>query len=771
MSVYDQLRSYLPGPRVVALVVGLLTVFSFQNCSQNYDLASSDNVNGLGSSLLRTSQIRIQNGAAFTNLQDVSVQLDSPDSREVLLTSDPNCEPLSGEVWAPISNEKIWRLTALNQTSKVYARFRTTPGDLGKKVALESGCVSAEIIHDSIAPQLSWVDRPGQVIGANSLQMRVRAMDVNSIAKLECRLVDPVRPAGLSSNCLEDIMLSDLNDGANVISVIAEDLAGNRSPAAQASFFVDLTDPSVQLVAPIPARTLTSGNVSFRFQVNDNYRADLAARECRLEQMNGVVVRDWQACSMPNQQNYSGLADNSYRFRLRVEDLVGRTNELSYDFSVASTPGSRFQILGITSDVTLPVRDADIDNVLGVRPQPQLHWTASNGADSYVVAIWSANGMNHICANQTVPARAATTFVFPNNCALVHGQSYQARVYSYTQSGVERAADNVLTFSVDLQGPDFPTLGPVALTRAMAEVPFTVTDSGTGVVNRLRCEHYVNGNLESEIDCRGQARFQATGMRHRPGNHSLRLRAVDSASNETASGQINWVVEAVDCSSVDLMDCPLVADRFERASVVENSDLNPWRQLIDSNGSAGSALDAGIYQDTHVGPLVSGSSRALVLTGHGQNPPPYQYLISKTQDLAAYRSLRFGFDILSISLAAGEHFAIDVCNSSPTDCGVGSSLNLSRLNNASRWTQVFVIDGPANGDLNGHNHDVTRWQSVAPTFDLTSIPQAARDNFVFRVRYRMNGGWSSAPGGFPNPASNLDDGVLIDNFSVRALKP
>ena len=104
------------------------------------------------------SVMTINGGAARTNSLSVTLApAASADATEMYITNTAGCG--SGGTWETFADSKAWDLATPNATNSVYVKYR----DVGLN---QSSCVSTSIIHDDVAPVLTF-DSPldGALIG------------------------------------------------------------------------------------------------------------------------------------------------------------------------------------------------------------------------------------------------------------------------------------------------------------------------------------------------------------------------------------------------------------------------------------------------------------------------------------------------------------------------------------------------------------------------------------------------------------------------------
>ena len=126
---------------------------------------------------------------------------------------------LSGGEWQDFEAEVAWTLGQTNTQAFVYAKFRDEEG-------IESGCLSDDIIHDNLPPELEIKNKPSYYNNKKSLGLGLLAVDRGvGVASLTCQQ----GIHGQTYGCEKEVTLSDLKEGENTFYFEAEDRAGNKA--------------------------------------------------------------------------------------------------------------------------------------------------------------------------------------------------------------------------------------------------------------------------------------------------------------------------------------------------------------------------------------------------------------------------------------------------------------------------------------------------------------------------------------------------------------
>ena len=185
--------------------------------------------------------------------------------------------------------------------------------------------------------------------------------------------------------------------------------------------------------------------------------------------MNSSQIQSWNSnCSA--REVFTDLSDGAHKFEAQALDRAGNKSDLlSAQFTVDTTPSSDFQVIGVTGGT-----DTTKDALLGTTLTPTIHWSASTGAVEYAVSVLNTNG-SVICAEKRAEG-ALRTFAFnPADCKLVDGSQYSVRAVAYDGSGLTREAP-LFSFRVDASGPNITIAGPLGADPDRAKFDFSITD-------------------------------------------------------------------------------------------------------------------------------------------------------------------------------------------------------------------------------------------------------------------------------------------------------
>ena len=175
---------------------------------------------------------------------------------------------------------------------------------------------------DTTAPQVAINSGPGSRTAASSAEFRFDSASSDA-AGFECKLDN-----GAYAPCSAPQNYGSLSEGSHDFAVRAVDQAGNTGTAAQRTWSVDQTGPSVSIDSGP-----TSGEIdpTATFAVSTT-SADLAGLRCRIDSGS------FAACSSP--VSYDDLEPGFHLFRVRgVDDLGNEGQIVEYGWTVGADDG------------------------------------------------------------------------------------------------------------------------------------------------------------------------------------------------------------------------------------------------------------------------------------------------------------------------------------------------------------------------------------------------------------------------------------------------
>ena len=253
--------------------------------------------------IFSSNGILINEDAPFTNQSDVRLELFGFEGQEMYLTNDPTCE--SRGQWIPFTQTQEWVLSAVNTHVSVYVKFRNSDND-----EQTSDCISDDIIHDDIPPEVDFIEHPAKETAARSSHFILGAVDEGSGVKgYYCSDKTNYR------ECTPRVNLTQLVEGDNQFSYFAQDHAGNSSEVLEYEWTADFTPPTVFWVQTPPS-SIRQTTAQFEFSAIDEQSTDIFF-ECF----------DNKGFSISCQ----GIPGTNYRFY--INDLVVGLHELVVNVS------------------------------------------------------------------------------------------------------------------------------------------------------------------------------------------------------------------------------------------------------------------------------------------------------------------------------------------------------------------------------------------------------------------------------------------------------
>lgn len=270
---------------------------------------------------------------------------------------------------------------------------------------------------------------------------------------------------GISVRCSEQVTVSTsysftgctLTEGSTYYAkVVAEDDSSNTRDGNNSLylFVVDTTPPSPFNILGITGGvdTLKDDGLADGLYATVNWQTspDAISYEVTIYQNGGVLVQCPTVIkeSSATDHNFSDclLEDAGfYQVDVVAKDVLGLTTQASnanFIFSVvdSNAPGA-FDISGITGGI-----DSTLDDNLTNGSWATVNWNDTSGENSYNVTIFENDGVTVKCATQSVPFNTTST-VF-NNCDLVSGQTYQAKVEALDTFATTEANNSQFPFLV-----------------------------------------------------------------------------------------------------------------------------------------------------------------------------------------------------------------------------------------------------------------------------------------------------------------------------------
>lgn len=238
-------------------------------------------------------------------------------------------------------------------------------------------------------------------------------------------------------------------------------------------------------------------------------------------------------------------------------------------------------------------------------------------------------------------------------------------------------------------------------------------------------------------------------------------------AQKSTSGNTSLSCNGNECEQSAIM----MKDQFERTNVLINTtDVTDeltfwWRKIINDwgkviSGQAGNNVDVRIFNEPTVGPG-SDDGSALYFYGRQGRSVHNIYLVSQTFDLHQAERVEISFKYLAIDLEESEYLKLEVCRSTPEDCGVGDQVTAEGLN-TNNWETLFESDNSLHDGFTGKDHTAEDWKAETVSIDID--PKDLR-TFIFRFNARMDNGFSRDDQNNP-----MIDGVGLDEVTAVAYR-
>ncbi len=806
------------------IMMGIMIIF--QSCGNLVDFGA-DTLNDSGDMSVDMSsvpvvsgKIVINNGSEFTNRSNVSLKIISSYANQIYITNDSGCE--TGGVWEDVSGSKTWTLMKENEKATVYARFRSDSGIL-------SSCVSASIIHDNIAPELTIDEAPGQYTQNTEAEISFSASDEgSSIKKISCQFDDMS-----SVECKDFFQIADLGEALHSVKIEATDNAGNKNSIVT-QWVVDKTAP-VLIVTKTPDAQSTTSVAQFEFQFSDENGSGFGNEYLPDCQFDKETPRN---CSSATSHEERDLPDGERHGKIVVKDQAGNRAIFEHTWSIDTQGPGDFMYAGITGD-----KDSKRDQFLSHGLNARVHWTPSSDVDHYLVTILDSEGIQVVCPEVQIGKNSQSHFF---ECQLVDGQNYQVRAYSVDTFGNRTLAKHpqqisqplFYKFIVDATAPLIAIEGPnqdddATKTSAKFKIDVSPDPGGLGPIN---CALSGPQGVGPTVDCSGgEIKF----MNLIEGNYTLLVSARDLLGNASQKS-VSWTNKPVTCDPsqgithgcavaplCDLINgteqefthsCIAMSDSFEREQITGN-EVFQWQKIIMDYGAFGENVDAELVDDYvhdcvasqtcleygqyvgvgHVGPVADGH-KAVLFRGRDGGSTHEIYLVAKSIDASQFEYLYITFKYLPLSLENSirmsfgedlpESIRIDICKDSDLNCGLIGSNVYEKLRDKTYWdrywpvvstpttTEPFVnppfgnLERGENLNLVGHYNPQSRQYEYDQAYQMSDWKDA--QILIDLNRYPTRKGnmvfkvtATMDEGYWSNDRSKtLEDGILLDHVHV-----
>jgi large repetitive protein len=292
--------------------------------------------------------------------------------------------------------------------------------------------------------------------------------------------------------CASPQTYSGVSEGNHTFSVMAQDAAGNQSPAATFAWTVDTTVPPAPTITSTPANPTNQTSASFSF-------VDIEAGVTFLCQLDSNAA---STCASP--QTYSGLSQGSHTFSVRAQDPAGNQ-------SAAAT-------FAWIVDTTAPA--------------PTITSTPTNPTNQTSASFSFTDteaGVSFLC---NLDGSAFTACSSPQTYSGLSEGSHTFSVKVQDSVGNQSSATS-FSWIIDTTPPPTPTITsyPGNLVKQTTAI-FKFIDAEPGV--SFLCQ--LDGSGFS--NCSSPENYNKLSS----GGHTFSVKAVDNAGNQSGAASFTWTI-------------------------------------------------------------------------------------------------------------------------------------------------------------------------------------------------------------------------------------
>lgn len=264
---------------------------------------------------------------------------------------------------------------------------------------------------DTRAPQVQITSQPAKETNQVNANFQFVASDNETAIQLvECRV-----DSGAYQTCNNSMTFNNLAEGNHRFDVRATDLAGNVSPVASYTWFIDLTAPTLSFVRT-PSNPTTTHLAVFQMQTSDNSTSAILL-ECRLNNATAFspCTRN-ESINIPN--------DGIHNFSVRATDAAGNTSPtISHSWLLDTTgPAINFTVIP--------------NSVIGILENPEIAFLVTDTHSTVASVQCGLQGQISSC-----PTTHSVTYT-----------TLTAGAYTYTVNAVDslgNSSTNSIQFTVN----------------------------------------------------------------------------------------------------------------------------------------------------------------------------------------------------------------------------------------------------------------------------------------------------------------------------------
>ncbi len=238
--------------KLIALITAPLVFILLTGCNP-----VAFELNAEGQKARGLPSILINEGAEFTNLQEVQLALHKKSAKWMYVTNNSDCA--SGGEWEPYKTARTWSLKSeqLNGPADVFVIYQDEFGE-------QTTCVSDTIVHDDVPPSVEFTRLPKALGNQSDVHIEFQGDDQGSgVDHFECL-------TGETADYEEcpTPFFSTFEEGPQRFDLRAVDRAGNRSETITYNWVIDLTRPTISFTL-VPQPWINTQESNFEFVAED----------------------------------------------------------------------------------------------------------------------------------------------------------------------------------------------------------------------------------------------------------------------------------------------------------------------------------------------------------------------------------------------------------------------------------------------------------------------------------------------------------------------
>ncbi|MDP3989842.1 MAG: S8 family serine peptidase [archaeon] len=385
---------------------------------------------------------------------------------------------------------------------------------------------------DNVPPSVTFNSpQEGQVVGSGELILNVTVVDTaSSIISVQFNITNGngnesslVTSTQDGTEWLVSLNLSALNEGSQIITVLAEDSLGNLNDSELRNIVVDITAPTVELESPLNGSSSEESSLSLLYHVTD----DSEVTSCSLL-VDGTLVSTDNNITVNDSLNFvNNFLFSEHIWQVYCDDVVG---------NVGFSENNTLNVINTIPQVTLE-SPANEDKT----SSSTISFTCSATDDAVIenLTIYTDWGGSW----QAVETVTETNHTFDQT--LTEGDFVWNCLATDNSSHSSFASSN-FTIAVDLTSPSVSSISAGAPTETETTITWTTDEDANSSV-----EYGVNGSLnliEESTSFTDSHDIDLSGLTAGT-EYSYKVTSCDDVGNcETSSTNTFTTVAATDSS-------------------------------------------------------------------------------------------------------------------------------------------------------------------------------------------------------------------------------